>query len=105
MHSIGHNGGPPLNSLAGEIASLRIIQLQAEIERLEKTGRQAAFALTEQVRRSLGLARPGTTRWRRQDQAWKAQHTAVAEAIEIEKRRPQIERLRRKIARLQPLCS
>lgn len=96
--SIGHNGGPPLDD---DLTALHVARLRGEIGRLERTAAKAADAATDSARRDRGRARPGTSRWRRADQIWMNEARRTEEQAELAKRGPQIERLRRKLARLE----
>jgi hypothetical protein len=77
-----------------------IIQLQNAIDRLVATAEAAAQKRTESERRRLSLPSLNTTRWRRTDQAWLVRYLTFSRAEELAKRQPQIDRLTRKVERL-----
>ena len=96
--TIGHNGGPPLIE---DLTPPPIARLRDEIGRLERTTLKAAEATTDSARRDRGLRSPGTGRWRRADQIRMNDSIQAEERKEMAKRGPQIERSRRKLARLE----
>jgi len=75
-------------------------KLEDQIARLAAAADAAASRRAEQERRRLGLPTPGSTRWRGKHRAWLAHYLALARQEERIKRQPQIDRLTRKLDRL-----
>lgn len=85
------------NGVSRHDAGARLLE---QIAALERAAREAAERAFEAEHRRRGLARPGSRRWRLRDERWRHRYLVDAERHELSKRQPQIEWLRRKLARL-----